>query len=146
MRSASAFLLPFLLFTACGEQVDDTPLPEDGHVTAQHVLIAFRGSMRSSVRDRTRDEAATLAADILARAEAGEDFGALMKEFSNDPGGGVYTMADLNIRPKPGAFPRSQMAPAFGDVAFSLAVGEVGLAEYDAVASPFGYHIIQRVE
>lgn len=41
---------------------------------------------------------------------------------------------------------RDGMVPAFGDVAFSLEVGEVGLAPYDAKSSPFGWHIIKRLE
>jgi hypothetical protein len=41
--------------------------------------------------------------------------------------------------------PRAAMVPAFGDVGFSLEVGEVGLAGYDEKASPFGWHVIKRI-
>lgn len=41
--------------------------------------------------------------------------------------------------------PRAAMVPAFGDVGFSLEVGEVGLAGYDEKASPFGWHVIKRL-
>jgi hypothetical protein len=34
----------------------------------------------------------------------------------------------------------------FGDVAFGLAVGEVGLAAYHAATSPYGWHVIKRLE
>lgn len=44
------------------------------------------------------------------------------------------------------AFPRSQMAPAFGNVGFRLKVGEIGLAPYDSRDSQFGWHIIKRLE
>ena len=40
--------------------------------------------------------------------------------------------------------PREQMVSAFGDVAFGLEVGEVGMAAYDPSSSPFGWHIILR--
>ena len=40
---------------------------------------------------------------------------------------------------------RDRMVPAFGNVGFVLAVGEIGIADYDPVASPFGFHIIKRV-
>ncbi|MGB0953091.1 MAG: peptidylprolyl isomerase [Planctomycetota bacterium] len=42
--------------------------------------------------------------------------------------------------------PRNQLVPAFGDVGFSLEIGEVGMASYDPQASPFGWHIILRYE
>ena len=42
-------------------------------------------------------------------------------------------------------YERSMMAPAFGDVSFSLGVGEVGLAWYDPNRSKFGWHIIKRI-
>ena len=41
--------------------------------------------------------------------------------------------------------PRSAMVSAFGDVGFDLAVGEIGLATFDADDSPFGWHIIKRL-
>ena len=43
-------------------------------------------------------------------------------------------------------FLRTEMARAFGDVGFSLEVGELGVADFDPSTSPFGYHIIKRVE
>ena len=41
---------------------------------------------------------------------------------------------------------RSRMVAGFGNVGFRLAVGEFGVAEFDAQASPFGWHIIKRLE
>ena len=38
------------------------------------------------------------------------------------------------------------MVAAFGDVAFELEVGEVGLAKYHAGNSPYGWHVILRLE
>jgi parvulin-like peptidyl-prolyl isomerase len=38
------------------------------------------------------------------------------------------------------------MVPAFGNVGFSLAPGEIGMAEYDPRTSPYGWHIIKRLE
>lgn len=50
------------------------------------------------------------------------------------------------VQPPAGYMPRNQLVAAFGDVGFALAVGEVGVAAYDAKTSPFGWHIIRRVE
>ena len=37
------------------------------------------------------------------------------------------------------------MVKGFGDVSFSLKVGEIKMADYDVKASPYGFHIIKRV-
>lgn len=75
----------------------------------------------------------TKAEDILNRAKNGEDFAALAKEFSEDPGskdkGGQYE----NIR-------MGQMVKPFEDAAMSVQPGQIvpNLVETD-----FGYHIIK---
>lgn len=40
--------------------------------------------------------------------------------------------------------PRGRMVSGFGDTAFKLQAGEVGICVYDKVASKFGWHIIKR--
>lgn len=73
------------------------------------------------------------AEEVLARVKNGEDFGALAKEFSEDPGskdrGGQYE----NVR-------LGQMVKPFEDAAMSVQPGEVvpTLVETD-----FGFHIIK---
>jgi parvulin-like peptidyl-prolyl isomerase len=75
----------------------------------------------------------TKAEEVLNRVKAGEDFAALAKEFSDDPGskesGGQYE----NVR-------LGQMVKPFEDAAMSVQPGEVvpTLVETD-----FGYHIIK---
>ncbi len=76
------------------------------------------------------------------RALGGEDFDALVKEYSNDPGGGPYTMSTDGSA----GFPRSGMATSFGDVGWRLQVGEIGVAPYHPTKCGFGWHIIKRVE
>ena len=110
-------------------------------VTVSHILIAFKGASRSS-QTRTKDEAEALTATLLARALAGEEFEALMREHSNDPGAGTYTMSTDGSA----GFPRSGMAPAFGDTGWRLEVDQIGVAGYHPQRSGFGWHIIKRVE
>jgi foldase protein PrsA len=114
-------------------------------VTVKHVLVAFQGAMRSRVT-RTKSEAERLAYDVLKRAKAGEDFDALMKSHSDDPGGGTYAMSNSGVPSEPGEMSRDDMARAFGDVGFKLEVGEVGFAFHDEARSPFGFHILKRVK
>lgn len=43
-------------------------------------------------------------------------------------------------------YARTGLVPAFGDVGFTLEVGGVGLAPFEAKSSPFGWHIIKRLQ
>lgn len=185
----------------------ERPAPPDGALTVievQHVLISFKGIPRVNAT-RSQAEAETLAAEVLSRAQNGEDFTALVKQYSDDgkdpkdPTPGVYrmtaagytdpvifdgmmgrmaqmhaTLEPLERKVRAGeatnkqwvaevqkgygpaglmeflqstiSMPREDMAPAFGNVGFALKVGEVGMAPYDKTTSPFGIHIIKRLQ
>ena len=114
-------------------------------VTVQHVLISFTGKTSKPV-ERTKKQAEKLAWEIFDRAEAGEDFDALVKEYTNDSHPGIYTMVNRGVAQPPGTSKRGDMAVNFGDVSFRLDVGEIGMARFHATASPFGWHIIKRIE
>lgn len=98
---------------------------------ARHILIQL---------DESADENAVAAAqrqaeDLVKRLRTGEDFAALAKEFSDDPGSAAEG-GDL------GLFGKGMMVPEFEDAAFALANGEIS----GPVRSPFGFHIIQVTE
>jgi hypothetical protein len=147
LRPAVAVLS--LILVACSDPPDETPLgreaaallerPEQdvAKVTLQHVLLAFVGAKRGSESGHTEEEARALASDLLARARAGEDFTALMKQYSGDDGPGTYVLTQAD---------RETYAEHFGDVGFRLQVGEIGVAPYHRVKSPFGWHVIKRLE
>jgi hypothetical protein len=117
------------------------------HVVVQHVLIGFEGSVPGKPVTRSQAEAETLANEILEKAKAGEDFGALVKEHTDDQYPGYYFLANTGIEPLGASeFRRDQMVKGFGDVAFELRIGDVGMAGFNEQDSPFGWHIIKRVE
>ncbi len=90
---------------------------------------------------------------FLNAQKSGEDFGDLVKEFTDDQPPGIYQMAnfgqpDFQASPNQDqlVYSRDGMVAAFGDVGFPLEVGEIGMAPYDPVKSPFGWHIIKRLK
>lgn len=155
--------------TACGESPTSTPEPaatqdaaaalenldrriaevrareehDAEEVEVQHLLVSFAGLPRVSAT-RSQEEARALTAELLARIDAGEDFDDLVRTHTDDAHPGIYTMTTGTPDMPGGVFARSMMASAFGDVAWRLAVGEVGVTDFDSQASPFGFHIIRR--
>jgi hypothetical protein len=121
-----------------------TPAAE--HIKLQHILISFAGKVPGKNITRTEDEARTLAAQIFDRAKKGEDFDSLVRTYTDDRAPGIYGLANTGVTPSGDEFSRGRMVPAFGDVGFSLAAAEIGMAEYDPAKSPFGWHIIKRLE
>lgn len=100
-------------------------------VRARHILV----KVEKSASEEDKKKAKEKADDILKRIKAGEDFGKLASEFSDDPGS-KNKGGDL------GFFPRGRMVPDFEQVAFSLKAGEVS----DIVETPFGFHVIKVEE
>ncbi len=119
---------------------------EPDHITIQHVLIGFTGSVPGKNITRTQDEAKKLAEEILARAKKGEDFDGLVKKYTDDSPPGIYAMANNGATPAAGEYARGRMVPAFGDAGFPLQVGEFGMASYDKTKSPYGWHIVKRLK
>lgn len=109
-----------------------TDKPES--VAAQHVLVAYKGAKNAPATiKRTKEEAKKRAEEVAAKAKAGEDFTALVKEYSDDA-------ATLDRLGSVGKFKADGMVKPFSDAAFALKVD----ASSDPVESPFGFHVIKR--
>ncbi|HKQ61103.1 MAG TPA: peptidylprolyl isomerase [Candidatus Polarisedimenticolaceae bacterium] len=142
-RIAGFLLLTWLAATAA---LEAKRAEEPPRVTVQHILIGFKRSVRGKELDRTKPEAQALADELLKRAQAGEDFDALVKQYTDDRYPGIYVLTNTGAPISSNTMRRDSMVPAFGDVAFSLKVGEIGLARFSGATSPYGWHIIKRLE
>jgi parvulin-like peptidyl-prolyl isomerase len=106
-------------------------------IVIQHILISFQGAPKMRGVTRTKEEAKVLAEKVYAEIVAGGDFDALLKQYTNDSAPGIYPLNQTT---------RRDMVKSFGDVGWRLKVGEIGVAPWDATASPFGWHIIKRLK
>lgn len=119
---------------------------EPDSVVVQHILVSFKNKVRGKELDRTKKEAQALAEELLARAQAGEEFDALVKEYTDDQHPGIYRLTNRGAPLMQNSHERKSMAVYFGDVSFRLEVDEVGLAKYHPGNSPYGWHVIKRLE
>ena len=120
--------------------------PEPDRVVVQHILVSFGGKVPGKLIPRQQTEASELARTLLERSRGGQDFASLAQEYSDDKAPARYVIVNRGRTPVANEYGRDQMIPGFGDVAFELKVDEVGLCPYDGVRSPFGFHVIKRLE
>ena len=120
----------------------DARLKDSGKVEAAEIQKAYAEDKTASVRHillLTQEKTPAQKADIrkkmeeiLARAKKGEDFAALAKEYSEDPGskenGGLYE-----------DFGRGKMVKPFEEAAFTVPIGEIS----GIVETTYGYHILK---
>ncbi|MCU0661028.1 MAG: peptidylprolyl isomerase [Myxococcota bacterium] len=118
--------------TAFGYHVIKCNAVKEAH--ARHILLMHDGSARKPPTiTRTKAQAEKLIKELAGKIKAGEDFGALAKQFSDCPS--KERGGDL------GSFGQGQMAPPFEAAAFALKENEVS----GVVETEFGYHLIQRL-
>lgn len=132
-------------------------------VTVQHCLIAVRN--RGPFVDKpslSHLEAEERAAQLLIRAQRGDDFRLIVLEntydhIQSETEPGVYIMVrpkDMKIPPpdRPKLDPekpmyyRDEMTLWFSMAAWRLQVGEIGVIEKSGENSPYGFHIIKRLK
>ena len=97
-------------------------------VKASHILFRVNKEDPEDVVNKKLEEAKT----AESRAKKGEDFMALAKELSEEPGA-KDSGGDL------GFFPKDRMVPEFAEVAFGQQVGDISTP----VRTQFGWHVIK---
>ena len=105
----------------------DEAYKQDKLATVRHILMLTQGKgeeEKAAIRVKMEE--------ILEKAQAGEDFSELAKQYTEDPGskdtGGLYE-----------DFPRGRMVKPFEDASFDLPIGSIS----DIVETRYGFHIIK---
>jgi parvulin-like peptidyl-prolyl isomerase len=108
------------------KQYEQADKAEFTTASVRHILI--------STESRKPEEALKLANELVDRIKKGEDFAALAKQYTDDPGskeeGGLYKDADVTM-----------WVPEFKEAALTLPIGQVSVP----VKTDYGYHVM-RVE
>ncbi|MBI3826418.1 MAG: SurA N-terminal domain-containing protein [Candidatus Rokubacteria bacterium] len=114
-------------YTANAAEFESPP-----QVHAAHVLVAVPQTGGSAAEDQAK---ATVA-EVIRRAKAGEDFAALAKAVSQDPGSAAKG-GDL------GFIKKGEVMPDFERAVFALKKGEISP---EPVRTPYGFHAIKVLE
>jgi len=101
-------------------------------VRVAHILVRVPPVGGSEAEERAKAKVE----NAIKRARAGEDFGRLAKEISEDT-------ATAGARGEIGIVTRGELVPPFEQVAFALKKGEVSR---EPVRTPFGYHAIKVLD
>ena len=118
-------------------------------VKVQHFVIArYMSAPDGRHKILQPEEAEAKAAELYVKVLEGADFTATVEANTYDALQGNPTGAyELVVNDSELKGPkRKGMIPAFGDAAWRLEVGEVGVVLYDQARSWYGYHIIKRLE
>ena len=102
-------------------------------ITAQHVLVAYKGAKNAPKGvTRAKADAKKRAEEVRDKARAGEDFSKLVEAYSDD--------GTKERQGSVGKITRDKVVKEFADAAFALKVDQTS----DVVESPFGFHVIKR--
>ncbi len=107
-----------------------------GDISAKHILISYEEDedLSDEENEAKKEEAKAKAEEVIEKLKNGEDFSALVKEYSDDEGT-KENGGDL------GYFNTGDMVEAFETAAYALDVNEYTT---EPVETEYGYHIIMK--
>lgn len=109
---------------------------EPDRISVKHILVKYEGAKNAPPTiTRTREQACLRAEEALDKLKEGAAFAEVVAKYSDESG------ADTR-EGSIGTIERGDYAPAFADAAFQLKMREVSAV----VETPFGFHVILRVE
>ncbi|MFE0560191.1 peptidylprolyl isomerase [Paenibacillus lautus] len=99
------------------------------NISVRHVLIGFKDA---EGKERAEGEALKIAKEVQSKLNKGEDFAAVAKKYSEDPGsknsGGLYENK-----------PAGTWVPQFKEKALTLELNKIS----DPVETDYGYHVMK---
>jgi len=116
-------------------------------VVATEIIIAFKDINPKAAR--SKEEAESLAKEMYQKINAPaapKDTFATLRKQSDTPGTGMLAIFQGAGRKLPTDRAKGSVAPALGEAAFLLKVGEVKLLPYDPAKNPDGWRIVKRLE
>jgi hypothetical protein len=109
---------------------------EPDRIWVKHILVRYAGAKRAPPEvTRTREQACLRAQEALAKLKQGVSFAEVVAAYSDESGAATREGSM-------GTIERRDVAPPFADAAFELGMKEVS----EVVETPFGFHVILRVE
>lgn len=113
-----------------------TELPADAptRISVRHIVVKHIDAHSAPDRvTRSRVEACARAEEALEKLKAGEDFGKVVADYSDENGAATRagSLGEVKV---------DDVAPSFAAAAFALDIDQVSYI----VESKFGFHIIQR--
>jgi parvulin-like peptidyl-prolyl isomerase len=109
---------------------------EPDRISVKHILVKYEGAKSAPPTiTRTKEQACLRAEEALDKLKEGASFAEVVAKYSDESG------ADTR-EGSIGTIERGDVAPAFADAAFQLKMREVSAV----VETPFGFHVILRVE
>jgi len=98
------------------------------------IVLSFRNPSGAALTEAEKAEKKGLGSKLVERARQGDDFVALVKQYSDDPAGrergGEYV------------FPVGKMVPEFEVAVIGLATNQIS----DVIVTPYAFHIVRPIE
>lgn len=133
--ASAAALAKALASASAAPPAAKTKTPAGEWITAQHILVAYKGAKNAPYAvTRSKEEARKRAEEALAKVKDPKlDFADVVNIYSDDP-------ASKERLGSVGKIKRDSVVKEFADAAWALDVDEVS----GVVESPFGFHVIKR--
>ena len=109
---------------------------EPPKIKVSHVLVKWKGAKKAGDGiTRSRAEACLRAIEARDKIRNGEDFDAVVKAYSEEPGAATRSGSIGEVE-------RSMLVKPFADAAFELSINQLS----DVVETEFGFHVIFRTQ
>jgi peptidyl-prolyl cis-trans isomerase NIMA-interacting 1 len=134
--SATSNMTPGERCVAAASAKHERKASEPDRISVKHVLVRYAGAKRAPESvTRTREQACLRAEEALGKLKGGASFSEVVAQYSEESGAATR---DGSM----GTVERKDVAPEFADAAFELNMREMSAV----VETPFGFHLILRVE